>query len=210
MTRYGKFMMGLTGVWLAFSIAASAWHLYSTGAEQPPLAMGIAATAPILAFLVWLAASARFRAFALALNPRVLTLVQSWRLAGFVFLVLAAYDILPRTFALSAGWGDITIGATAALAALKLADGRHRTGFIVWQILGIADLVMAVLLGTLSGVVEPHGISTQAMTVLPMSLIPTFAVPLFLILHLICIAQARRWPVQSVERAGQQLSSRAA
>jgi hypothetical protein len=32
------------------------------------------------------------------------------------------------------------------------------------------------------------------MTVLPMSYIPTFAVPLFLILHIICIAQTRRWP----------------
>jgi hypothetical protein len=32
------------------------------------------------------------------------------------------------------------------------------------------------------------------MTVLPMSYIPTFAVPLFLILHIICIAQTRLWP----------------
>jgi hypothetical protein len=37
------------------------------------------------------------------------------------------------------------------------------------------------------------------MTVLPMSYIPTFAVPLFLILHIICIAQARRWPADFVE-----------
>jgi hypothetical protein len=31
------------------------------------------------------------------------------------------------------------------------------------------------------------------MTVLPLSLIPTFAVPLLLMLHIICIAQARQW-----------------
>ena len=31
------------------------------------------------------------------------------------------------------------------------------------------------------------------MTALPLSLIPTFAVPLFFILHVICIAQATRW-----------------
>jgi len=37
---------------------------------------------------------------------------------------------------------------------------------------------------------------------LPLSLIPTFLVPLFLIFHVMCIAQARRWPVQgSVVRA---------
>jgi hypothetical protein len=34
------------------------------------------------------------------------------------------------------------------------------------------------------------------MRVLPLNLIPTFVVPLLLILHLICIAQARRWPAQ--------------
>jgi hypothetical protein len=31
------------------------------------------------------------------------------------------------------------------------------------------------------------------MTALPLSVIPTFAVPLFLILHIISIAQAMRW-----------------
>jgi len=39
------------------------------------------------------------------------------------------------------------------------------------------------------------------MTVLPLSLIPTFAVPLMLILHLICIAQAWRWRAQQVSPA---------
>ena len=39
-----------------------------------------------------------------------------------------------------------------------------------------------------------------AMTVLPLSLIPTFLVPLFFILHLICIAQARAWRVASGDR----------
>jgi len=41
-----------------------------------------------------------------------------------------------------------------------------------------------------------------AMTVLPLSLVPTFLVPLFVIFHLICIAQARTWNVAS-ERSHQ-------
>ena len=47
----------------------------------------------------------------------------------------------------------------------------HRRGFIFWQFLGIADLVNALALGTLSGIIDPHGISTAPMTVLPMSYI---------------------------------------
>jgi membrane protein implicated in regulation of membrane protease activity len=79
------------------------------------------------------------------------------------------------------------------LGGSRLTNPAHRKGFIFWQVLGLADLVNALALGTLAGVIDPHGIPTAAMTVLPMSYIPTYAVPLFLILHIICIAQARRW-----------------
>lgn len=195
MSRFAKQIAGLVAVWLALTLTASALHLYKTGPDQPPLAFGLAALIPIVLFLVWFSWSPKFREFAFSLNPRVLTTIQSWRLAGFVFLVLAQYRILPKAFALPAGWGDITIGATASLVALHLATAQHRRSFILWQALGITDLVMAVALGTLAGVIDPQGVPTSAMTTLPLSLIPTFAVPLFLILHLICIAQAIRWPV---------------
>jgi high-affinity K+ transport system ATPase subunit B len=126
------------------------------------------------------------------------------RLEGFVFLVLATYGILPRMFALPAGWGDMTIGATAALAGLKLATPARRAGFILWQALGITDLVVAVTMGTLAQRIDPRGVPTSAMTALPMSMIPTFAVPLFLIFHVICIAQALRWRVEGTAGAGRE------
>jgi hypothetical protein len=209
MSRYAKLTASLVGAWLVFSIVASALHLYRTGPDQPALALGLAAVTPILVFLVWFARARGFQEFIMSLNPRVLTLVQSWRIAGFVFLVLAAYGILPRVFAMPAGWGDITIGATAAFAALKLATPERRTSFIVWQVLGIADLITAVTLGTLAQVIDPHGLPTSAMTVLPLSLIPTFAVPLFLILHVICVAQAKQWPAPQMRTVAGQFRSAA-
>lgn len=60
-----------------------------------------------------------------------------------------------------------------------------------------------------SNVIDPHGIPTSAMTVLPLSLIPTFGVPLFLILHVICIAQALRWPAKQTQPVTQQRWSEA-
>ena len=204
MSRYAKLTIGLVAVWFLISLIASSLHLYRAGQNQPPLPLGLAAGVPILIFIAWFSISNGFGEFVLSLSARVLTLVQSWRIAGFVFLVLATYGILPRFFALPAGWGDITIGATATLAALYLADARHRFGFIVWQLLGMADLIMAVLLGTLAGVLDPHGIPTSVMAVLPLSLIPTFAVPLLLILHMICIAQALQWPKQTTLQTAQQ------
>jgi hypothetical protein len=162
---------------------------------------------PISIFVVWSAASQPFRQFLLSLDPRALTIVQSWRIAGFAFLALYTYSILPGQLALPAGWGDIAIGATAPLVALKLANPQHRKSFIFWQLLGIADLVTAVGTGVTAQVMHPHGIATTAMTVLPMSLIPTFAVPLFMILHFISIAQARQWQEQRYSRVGEPLPS---
>jgi hypothetical protein len=206
-TSYAKLIGGLIFVWFLFALTASAMHLFDAAPNQPPLAFGLAAGIPIVIFAVWAAASQSFRQFLLSLNPRTLTFVQSWRIAGFVMVVLYAYNILPGNFALPAGWGDIAIGATAPLVALKLANPQHRKSFIFWQLLGIADLVNAVGMGVAARFIDPHGISTSAMTVLPMSMIPTFGVPLFLILHFISIAQARQWQTQPHPRVGEALPS---
>jgi hypothetical protein len=74
---------------------------------------------------------------------------------------------------------------------MKLANSDHRKSFVLWQALGILDLVAAIALGTTASLINPLGIPTLPLTVLPLSLIPTFVVPLLLILHIICIAQAR-------------------
>jgi hypothetical protein len=210
MTKYGKLTTVLIAVWFVFALVASGLHLFTTGPNQPPLPLGLGAVTPLVLFLVWFAASPQFRQFTMTLNSSVLTLVQSWRIVGYVFLVLAAYGILPSLFALSAGWGDIAIGATAPLVALKLANPGRRRSFIAWQLLGMADLVTAVTLGTLAGVIDPHGVGASAMTVLPLSLIPTFGVPLFMMLHVICIAQAAKRPVRQPSTLGQQLEPHSA
>ena len=74
-----------------------------------------------------------------------------------------------------------------------------------WQILGITDLVTAITLGATAGMISPHEVPTALMTVLPMSLIPTFAVPLLIILHIICLAQARQWKEEGQARVEQQV-----
>ena len=128
MSRYAKVTMWLLGAWFVVTLAASGLHLYQNAPNQPPLALGLAALTPLIVFFVWFAGSASFRKFTMSLSPRVLTLVQSFRIVGFVFLVLASYNILPRLFALSAGWGDIAIGATASLPGnTSLASARSST-----------------------------------------------------------------------------------
>ena len=195
--KYRGFTGGLIGAWFVFAFLASALHLFRTDPSRPPIMLGLAVLTPLLAFAAWSAVSEGFRGFTQSLSPRTLTFVQSWRIAGYVFLVLYTYGILPGVFALPAGWGDVAIGLTAAFVATRLANPERRKSFIVWQGLGIFDLVMAVTLGTAARLLAPHSVATTAMTTLPLSLIPTFAVPFLMILHLICIAQARQWSVRS-------------
>jgi hypothetical protein len=204
---YGKLTASLIAAWFVFALSASALHVFQTDPSLPPLPLGLAALTPIVGFLLWFATSAGFRQFALSLSPRALTFVHSWRIAGFTFLALYAAGLLPAVFALPAGWGDIAIGATAPFAATKLANFSRRRAFIFWQILGILDLVTALTLGTTARLINPHGVSTAVMTELPMSLIPTFAVPLLIMLHVICIGQARHWKERPYSHAGEQLPS---
>jgi hypothetical protein len=197
MKNYGKFVIGLIVVWFFFALGASAAHLFQNNANRIGLAVALAALAPLVVFSLWFAASGSFRKFALSLNPRILTSLQTWRIIGFTFVLLEAHRALPAIFAFPAGYGDMFIGATAALVAWQLANPAHRNAFIAWQLLGILDLVTAVSMGTTAPRLDPHGIPMVAMTVLPLSLIPTFLVPLFLIFHIICIAQARSWKAGS-------------
>jgi len=197
MKSYGKLVAGLIAAWFVAALSASAMHLFKNDASRIGTSVGIAATLPIAAFAVWFAVSEGFRKFARSLDPVILTSLQAWRIVGFIFVLLEARSVLPAIFAVPAGYGDMAIGATAAFAAWKLGNPAHRNAFLLWQALGITDLILAVGLGTTAGFLRPNDPTMAPLTVLPLSLIPTFLVPLFVILHVICIAQARGWAVTS-------------
>jgi hypothetical protein len=120
-------------------------------------------------------------------------MLQTWRVAGLAFLALAVQGDLAAGFAWPAGLGDVLVGLTAPLVALYVIGGglRARRVYLGWTFFGIADLLVAVALGVTAGA------GVDAMSVLPMSLIPTFGVPLTLALHAICLvnaAQSGLWP----------------
>jgi hypothetical protein len=196
MRNYRKLTLSLIAGWFVFAVIGSALHLFANS-NGFGLGVAVAAGTPLVLFLIWFGASARFRQFALSLNPRVLTLLQSWRIFGFTFVLLEAHRLLPAVFAWPAGFGDMAVGATATFVAWKIAEPGHRQRFIVWQALGIVDLATAVTLGATAGLIHPQGVPMALMTVLPLSLIPTFLVPLFMMLHVICIAQARAWKAEA-------------
>src|ERR1051326_7079627 len=130
-------------------------------------------------------------------------------LVAVVFLILYARGTLPAAFAQSAGWGDIAVAATAPLVAWMVSRRPASIGgpvFLGWNVLGTLDLVIAVTLGTLSAR-GPLGIlagerSTEVMGMFPLSLIPTFAVPVLLIVHVILLGKAAQARATTSPRLG--------
>ena len=184
--------------WFFLALGASVSGWFVNAPSQPPLALGLAVVVPILLFLFVSLTSHAFRHFVRSIDPVTITALQFYRvLGGVAMLVLSSRNLLPAVFALPAGWGDVAIGVTAPLVALALAAGTSsgRVVFLIWNVLGMLDLIVAVSLGILAsgisfGLLASTG-SASVMTVFPMSLIPTFLVPLSFILHLIGLNQLR-------------------
>jgi hypothetical protein len=110
-----------------------------------------------------------------------------------VFIIAWAAGRMPAIFALPAGVGDLLVGFAAPFVAARVGDGTARSRRIAvgWNIAGIADLVLAVGLGAAT---SPTGIwpvllghPNPLISRLPLVLIPLFAVPLSILLHLVAL-----------------------
>ena len=181
--------------WFLLALAGSLLGVFDSE-PRPPLPLGLAAVLSVTVFASCYLTSVRFREFVLSLDVRLLTLAQTWRVGGIVFVILYLQGALPGVFALPAGWGDFAIGITAPVVAWYWNRPFPYRTFIVWNVLGSLDLVTAVSLGVLASA-TPVGVlagdeTTQLMGQFPLSLIPTFFVPLLLILHLICLIRVRK------------------
>jgi hypothetical protein len=80
--------------------------------------------------------------------------------------------------------------------AISRDNAGARARFVAWNFLGIFDLVLAVTMGILNspsafGILAGSGPTTLLMSQFPRSLIPTFFVPLYIVLHLLALVRRR-------------------
>ena len=118
---------------------------------------------------------------------------------------------MPALWALPAGIGDVIVGAMAPWIAARVDMPEGRRSAILFNLFGMADLVVAVGLGILTspGPAQVfHTSPTSALaTRFPLALVPTFLVPLAFVLHVISLSQllGGTWaarPVASLARSG--------
>ena len=184
--------------WLVLVFVLGARGVFVQPPDTPPFQILLGVLAPLIVFAAAYLGWGAFRALVLAADLRLLTAIQAWRAGGLSFLALYVHGILPGLFAWPAGLGDIAIGITApwiALALIRRPAFAASRVFVVWNILGILDLVVAVITGAMISGFIPGlvgTVTTAPMAQLPLVLIPAYFVPLFIILHLIALFQARR------------------
>jgi hypothetical protein len=206
MLRDGALAAGLgrrtaTRVPIAMGIVWAAWVVasalladagvfgFAPTRAVPPIPFGVMAGLAVALLLTRVPTARRILAQPDALWR--LTLPQMFRPVGAAFLVAMALGQLPAVFALPAGLGDIAIGVEAAFVARALRRGVVGRGAVWLNILGLADLVVAFGIAFTAApgpgrllLVSP---STDAISTLPLVLIPTTVVPLAVTLHVLSL-----------------------
>jgi len=97
---------------------------------------------------------------------------------------------LPYAFAVPGGWGDITVATLALLVCLLPLKPSLRTHAItIWNVIGLVDILLVVVTAGRLGFEDMR--QMRALTYLPLSLLPTFLVPLIIATHLMLFLRLR-------------------
>jgi hypothetical protein len=180
--------------WLA--VAQYLGEAATTGTTLPIVLSGLLLPPTVAAIGLWQSESITRLVAAIPLHW--LVAAQVYRVAGGIVLVLWADGRMPWQFALPAGIGDITTGIVAVIVAAQLARnaiGAHRATY-AWCLFGIADIVVATIMGAMTSPAAAHLLALEAPNVLiasyPLVMHPFYGVPLALMLHGLVLWRLRR------------------
>jgi len=182
------------GLWTGLAAALGAANLFlgSNPVGPPTIGTMIALPLVVTAVAAWISPSVR--ASLLGMPMPFLIGLNVWRVEGGLFLLLAAEGRLAGPFPTSAGWGDVITGVLALPVAWLALRGQARPLVWAWNAFGMLDLVAALTFGIISANGSPlqiihAGQGSEAVQLLPWSLIPTVLVPMYLIVHGIIFAK---------------------
>ena len=184
--------LSVVGLW--FVAACVAGLSGRVAAMTPPLPQ-VMIGAMTLTLILSGAYHAGLRAWLTQVNLRGFVAFHLTRYVGIAFLIMYQRGQLAGEFAVTAGWGDI-LAATGALAIVVfLRDPLSKPSLLaLWNAIGLADILLVVITATRIALSRPADI--QALLVFPMSLVPTFVVPLLIASHVLVLWRLRRLRVK--------------
>jgi hypothetical protein len=197
------------GGWLLASGLLARADVYHQASGQAAPWFGVAVAGTLTGLLVATRIPLMARVLAAPGTAARLALPHTLRVVGVTFLLVMAQGRLPAVFALPAGLGDIAAGLAAPFVARRRAKSGGRRRAVWFNLFGILDLVVALSIGFLAGLgpwrpleVTP---TTEPLTLLPLALVPTVAVPLALALHVVSLRRLRAATRLEDDRTGQLL-----
>lgn len=206
----GKAFWSLSAIvvgWFLFALVTSLAGWYG-GADRKVPTIQYGLFVPILVGVLLFWKWPLLRHTLAVIPPKWMVGIQFYRILGVIFLALYVTGKLPGLFALPAGLGDVSVGLLAPLAASAYVSSSDRAARKVrfWNLLGIADLVIAVTIGFLTSPSPLQLASFDRPSVLiaifPLALIPVYMVPLSILLHLACLQQLRHREAKDRTLAG--------
>ena len=179
--------------WLVLALFLAWQGIFRSALNQEVPYIALAIGIPILVAALFIWGSKQIREIIAAVAQSQLVAFQFYRVLGVTFLVLYAAGQLPGIFALPAGCGDVMIGLSALMVGARAARGDNDRLVTLWNWLGISDLVIAMATGFLSAPSRFQIFSLDAPNVLigsfPLVMVPIFAVPLSIVLHLASLSK---------------------
>lgn len=132
-----------------------------------------------------------FRTWIDALDIRALVSLHVTRFVGAYFLVLYQRGELPYSFAVPGGVGDIAVAIAAlAILCIPMSEERRLRLISIWNVVGLVDILLVVF--TAARLVLSGNQELRILTFLPLSLLPTFLVPLIISCHLAIFSRIRQ------------------
>src|SRR6202795_4311158 len=181
--------------WLVLSLFLGWQGIFRSALNQQVPYIALAIGIPILVGALLIRGSNQVREIIAAVAQSQLVAFQFYRVLGVTFLVLYAAGQLPGIFALPAGCGDVMVGLTALMVGARAARSDNDQLVTLWNWLGIGDLVIAMATGFSSASSRFQIFSLDAPNVLigsfPLVMVPIFAVPLSIVLHLASLSKIR-------------------
>lgn len=156
---------------------------------RPPLVLAGFLALPILGFATAYRTSASFRAFTDTIPLTLLVGSHLWRFVGIGFVIAWLVGALPAGFGIPEGFGDILAAIGALVLLPSVRKGTASRGWLLaWNTFGFIDLLSAITVGVLYsrsvvGLLSTETSNSTLMVTFPVSIIPTFFVPLFLLVH---------------------------
>jgi len=195
LTNPKNITISLVTAWFISALILGYYGFFNQNQPKlPPINLAIFLFLPIFGFITAYFSNKNFKAFTHRINLTYIVGAHTWRYVGIGFVAGYYLGFLPPQFSFPEGIGDIISAIFALPLAFALSKNKRiHNLYVAWNIFGLIDLISAVTVGVLysqgSFGILRTGLSTAVMTNFPINLIPTFFVPLFILLHLLALAR---------------------